>query len=177
MSQKIYPLGSTSRTLDPSGRSFVTVVGKHDKRITDADVNLIQDLQDFKRSKLTQNMVFSGALQAKPFQFNESQEQSFLVPAYDVMFNGEVVTIGGFNSADQTMNMVTLPAPNMWSYGSADDPAAIYVVYVELWYQALDPASGQGYFVDSNGIRWIYGMGCLGCAQSNLIADDVLDPF
>jgi hypothetical protein len=75
MSQKIYPLGSTSRTLDPSGKGFTTVVGKHDRRITDADINLIQDLQDLKRYLLTKNIVFSGALQASPFQFAETKQQ------------------------------------------------------------------------------------------------------
>jgi len=89
--------------LDPSGRSFTTVVGKHDKRITDADINLIQDLQDLKRYLLTENMVFSGALQAKPYIFNEAQEQVFLIPAFDVMFNGETVTLGGCRSTDLAM--------------------------------------------------------------------------
>ena len=177
MSQKIYPLGSTSRTLDPSGRSFTTVVGKHDKRITDADINLIQDLQDLKRYLLTENMVFSGALQAKPYIFNEAQEQVFLIPAFDVMFNGETVTLGGCRSTDLAMNKVVLPAPNPWSYGEGSDSAAIYVVFAELWYQALNPSNGQGYFVDVTGARWIYALGCIDCDPSNLIADDVLDPF
>ena len=34
-----------SRTLDPAGKSLLTVVALHDHEISDADVNLIQDLQ------------------------------------------------------------------------------------------------------------------------------------
>jgi hypothetical protein len=177
MSQKIYPLGSTSRTLDPSGKGFTTVVGKHDRRITDADINLIQDLQDLKRYLLTKNIVFSGALQASPFQFAETKQQVFVIPAFDVLFNGEVVTLGGFNSADLTINKVILPTPNSWSYGQTNDSASIFVVFAELWYQILDPGTGTGYSVDSNGARWIYAMGCIGCDSSNRIADDILDPF
>lgn len=178
MSKK-YP-STTSRTLDPANRSLATVVGQHDRRITDADINLIQDLQDYKRGGMVENMVFSGALQQKPFQFNTSLERSFFIPAFDVMFNGETVTIGGNHSADLTLNKVLLPLPNFWAYGQATDSAAIYVVYLELWYRSLNPADAagtSGYYIDENGIRFIYPNGCIDGDPSNLIPDDVLDPF
>lgn len=178
MSKK-YP-STTSRTLDPSNRSLATVVGQHDRRLTDADINLIQDLQDAKRTKVTENMVFSGATQLKPFAFNTSLERSFFVPTFDVLFNGEVVTIGGNLSADMTTNKVLLPTPHFWAYGQAADSAAIYVVYLEMWYRSLNPADAvgaSGYYIDENGIRYIYPNGCIDGDHSNLIPDDVLDPF
>ncbi len=180
MTQKKYPAAYTSRTLETANRSFTTVVGKHDKRLTDADINLIQDLQDYKRSRATENMVFSGALQHKPFSFKPSQERVFFVPAFDVMFNGEVVTIGGNLSADLSINKIMLPAPSFWAYGQAADPASIYVVYLELWYRALNPediAGSSGYYIDSTQQRFIYANGCINCDSSNLIPDDVIDPF
>jgi hypothetical protein len=179
---KKYPSTTTSRTLDPNHRSLTTVVGKHDKRITDADVNLIQDLQDYKRSKVIDNMVFSGALQHKPFVFDTSRENVFTVPAFDIMFNGEVVTIGGNKTTNLTENKVVLPNPSFWTYGQSADPAAIYVVYLELWYRSLNPEdalSSSGYYIDKNNVRWFYTNGCVDMAfdPETAIADDVLDPF
>ena len=172
---KRYPAASVSRTLDPTGRSFTTVVGKHDRRITDADINLIQDIQDLKDYKRTENEIFSGMLAYSPFVFNPTKENSFTIPAFDVMFNGEVVTIGGNKSADLTSNLVTIPAPS--STGPiAGEEAGLYVVYLELWYRGLDPATGDGYQVNGTQ-KFIYPNGCIECDASQLIPDDVIDPF
>ena len=37
-----------SRTLDPTGKSLRTIVGLHDHELSDADINLIQDLQKLR---------------------------------------------------------------------------------------------------------------------------------
>lgn len=180
MTQKKYPSSTTSRTLTPAQRSLTTVVGKHDHRLSDADINLIQDLQDHKRNKVLDNMVFSGVLKHQPFRFNPSQERVFFIPAFEVMFNGEVVTIGGSKSRNLQENRIELPQPREWSYGMASNPASVYAVYLELWYRSLnpeDPANNTGYFVDTDGTRKIYANGCIECDPRNLIPDDVLDPF
>lgn len=180
MALKQYPSGTTSRTLNPASRSLTTVVGKHDHRITDADINLIQDLQDYKRGKVLDNMVFSGALQRQPFRFNPSQERVFFIPSFEVVFNGEVVTIGGSKSRNLAENRIEIPAPKVWSYGQMTSPTSLYAVYLELWYRSLnpeDPSNNTGYFRDKDGTLKIYANGCIECHQANLIPDDVLDPF
>lgn len=172
---KTYPAASVSRTLDPSGRAFTTVIGKHDRRLTDADINLMQDIQALKDQKRVDNQIFSGALTYTPFVFNPTKENTFKIPAFDVMFSGEVVTIGGSFSADPTFNSVTLPAPSQ--LGAIDgEEASLYIVYLEMWYAVLDPASGAGYLANGNQL-YIYPNGCLDADVSNLISDDVIDPF
>lgn len=176
---KHYP-GATSRTLNPDQRSFQTVVAKHDKRITDADLNLIQDLRDWKTQRLVENTTFSGVLSDKPFSFNTSQEGVLYIPAMDVLLNGEVVRIGGSRSQDLGMNKVVFPTPKFWSYGQADSPLTLYVVLLEMWYRCLNPddaAGVSGYYIDGQGNRFIYANGCVDCDSANLLADDAIDPF
>jgi hypothetical protein len=173
---KSYPT-VVSRTLDPKEKSLVTVVGLHDHQLSDADVNLIQDLQDSKRYRLLNNQVPSGALTYKPLQFTPYNNSQFSVPAFDILFNGEVVTIGGNNSADLTNNVVNIPAPVFWTNGATTEPAKIYVVFLELWYASLDPTIPTGYSVDPNNNLFYYGNGCINADPANLIANDTIDPF
>ena len=176
---KTYPT-NVSRTLDPSGKSLITIVGLHDKQITDADINLIQDLQDSKHQRLLADQTTSGALTYFAIQFQPFLENVFYVPQYDVLFNGEVITIAGFQSADQTLNRVLVPAPAFWTLGVTDEPARIYVVFLELWYQALNPITGQGYYIDPvTNLKYFYPYGCVKPDSSNAenLPDDSVDPF
>src|SRR5271163_1643849 len=84
-----------SRTLDPNQKSLRTIVALHDHEISDADINLIQDLQDAKRADVLANMVSSGSLTYAPMQFTPTNPLVFTIPAFDVLFNGTVVTIAG----------------------------------------------------------------------------------
>ena len=117
---KTYPT-TVSRTLDPTGKALVTVVGQHDHKITDADINLIQDLQDKKRQDLLGEAT-SGGLTYAPFQFNPFSSNTFFIPAFDVLFNGEVVHIACNFSADQNLNRVVVPPPAS-TRGSRSAPA------------------------------------------------------
>lgn len=171
-----------SRTLDPASRSFVSVVGLHDKRLADADTNLIQSLQDWKRKQLLKDHVCSGALTYAPFSFSARtpsvQPLTFTVPAFDVLVNGDVVTIGGNGSSSLSENTVTLPAPIFWSPGSASPQASLYVVFLEFWYQRLDPATGLGYYKDpATGTLYVYPNGCVNAVSQNLLVNDTIDPF
>src|ERR1700739_5008577 len=141
-----------SRTLDPAGRSLRTVVGMHDHQLSDADVNLIQDLQDYKRHQTLENKsATSGCLTFAPMIFQPFVPNTFVIPAFDVLFNGEVVSIQGFNSTDLTQHRGALSPsqqPFFWTNGVTTEDAAIYVIFLELWYQSLDPTTGQGYYLD-----------------------------
>jgi hypothetical protein len=179
MQKKFYPASQISRSLDPSQKGFTTVVGRHDRRLTDADINLLQDVQDAKVKAILDNTLFSGVTSYKPFVFHDNVENTFTIPAFEVLFNGDIVTIGGFKSYDLGSNRVTIPKPSFWTYGqSLDNEMKIFVVYLELWYRHLDPESGEGYWVDpADGTRFFYPNGCIDTPKANLIADDVYDPF
>jgi hypothetical protein len=175
---------SVSRTLDPDGRSLLVVVGLHDHQISDADVNLIQSLQDYKRHLLLNDKsATSGCLTYAPMVFTPFVPNTFTIPAFDVLFNGEVVAIKGFNSADLTQNRVTLsPAqqPVFWTSGVTDEDARLYVVFLEIWYQALDPTTGQGYYLDPvTQLRYFYPYGCTSPDPVNAesMPDDSVDIF
>lgn len=176
---KTYPT-NVSRTLDPSGKSLITVVGLHDKQITDADINLMQDLQDSKRQRLLADQVTSGALTYQPLSFKPFLENVFFVNSFDVLFNGEVITVTGSQSTDQTLNRVLIPAPAFWTTGVVEEQARIYVVFLEIWYQALNPLTGQGYFIDPiTGLRYFYPYGNIQPDPSHAenLPDDSVDPF
>ena len=180
--QKTYPT-VVSRTLDPSGKSLVTVVGMHDRQITDADINLIQDLQDYKRQRLLNDQVTSGCLTYSPFQFATLVSNTFYVPSFDLLFNGEVITIQGNNSSALTLNAVSPPVPPpVWSPGTLEEDARLYIAFVEVWYQSLNPQTGQGYYTDpTTGLRYFYPYGGVNPVSTNAtlaaFLDDSVDPF
>lgn len=178
-------LSSTSRTLDPDKRSFTTIVGRHDKRLTDADINLIQDLQDLKRKKLVNAASYSGCLTAKPMLFNPFNELTFFMPAMEVLFDGDIVNVAGNAIADLSLNKIALPrtykglsTPLYWAPGTTSNADALgYVIYLELWYRCLDTDKGTGYYTAADGSKSFYAYGCTACDPANLIPDDVIDPF
>lgn len=172
----------SSRTLDPTGRSLVTVVGLHDKQLADAEINLIQSLQDFKRKQQTKDTVSSGCLTWSPFTYTArttgAQALTFSIPAFDALVNGDVVTVGGNNSTDPTKNVVTIPAPSFWSPGSSANPGSLYVVFLECWYQRLNPITGLGYYRNTtNNLLYYFPNGAINAAVANMIANDSIDPF
>jgi hypothetical protein len=172
-------LTTVSRTLDPAGKALVTVVGQHDHKFSDADVNLIQDLQDQKRASLLE-FTTSGGLSFSPFQFNPFSPNTFFIPTFDVLFNGEVIHIGGQQSADPNLNRVILPPPAFWAPGTPDEDARVYVVFLELWYQSLDSELGLGYHTDpSTGSLFYFPFGGVlpDASVATSIPNDVLDPL
>lgn len=172
---KTYP-NTVSRTLTPENKSLLTVIGRHDKRLTDAELNLIQDIQDYKRTKVLENTTFSGCLSAGPFMFDQTQTKYLKIPAFDVLFSGNVVTIGGNLSSNLALNSVYVPNPIQWDGGSLNDDASILVVYLEMWFKSLDPETGDGYAVIGTD-KFFYPNGCVDGAIDNLIPDDTIDPF
>jgi hypothetical protein len=181
MSMKQYP-STVSRTLDPRDRGLATIVGRHDRRLTDADVNLLQDLQDLKRSRVLENTSFSGVLSMAPFKFDTVVPNTFFIPSFDVLFNGEVVRIAGNKSQDLSQNVVRIPAPKSWIPGSTSGSgsvpdARIYTVYLEIWYKSLEPETNNGYALDANGRPCFFWGGNVDCDPSNVIPADEVDPF
>lgn len=172
---KTYP-STVSRTLTPENKSLVTVIGRHDKRLTDSELNLIQDIQDYKRIKVLENTTFSGCLSANPFMFDTTKSLSLQVPAFDVLFSGNVINVGGNKSANLGLNNIHIPVPPQWDGGSLNDDARILVVYLELWFKSLDPETGEGYAI-SGPNKYFYPNGCVDGDVSNYILDDTVDPY
>ena len=177
MSQVEYP-SVVSRTLNPTGLSYSHVTGLHDHKLSDADINLIQDVQDLKRTRLLADQTCSGVLGWAPFVFTTTPARGFNIPAFDALVNGELITVGGNLSVDLTSNLVYFPAPAFWTPGSASPAATIFIVFLEAWYQRLDPATGTGYYVNpSTGVQYVSINGCVNPASTNLVANDAVDPF
>lgn len=170
---KTYP-SAVSRTLQPSGRGLLTVVGQHDRPLSDADVNLIQDLQDLKRGLIVENMAPSGCLSASPFVFHTNTPNWFAIPAFDVLLRGEVIRVMGHRYPDLSLNKVELPDPTS---GLVD--GRVFVAFLEMWYTILDQESGQGFYVDEDGQRFIYPYGCVNADPIRLaeFPDDTVDPL
>lgn len=170
---KTYP-SAVSRSLQPSGRGLLTVVGQHDRPISDADVNLIQDLQDLKRSMLIESTAPSGCLTTSPFVFHTNTPNWFVIPAFDVLFRGEVIRVAGHRYPDASLNKIELPEPTS---GLID--GRVFVAFLEMWYAILDPESGQGFYLDEDGQRFIYPFGCVGADPIRLadFPDDTIDPL
>jgi hypothetical protein len=179
---KTYPISVVSRTLDPTQKSLTTVMGMYEHHLSDADVNLIQDLQDYKREKLLADEVVSGAVTWSPFQFTPQTANTFTIPAFDLLFNGQVVTIGGNLSSDITVNNIVLPAPQ----GQSTLGALAYVVFLQLRYTTLQDTTS--YYADSgNGLNYFFPNGCLTADMPDILSGnptltaellmDVVDPF
>lgn len=177
---KNYP-PTVSRTLDPTGLGFATVVGQHDRKLTDADINLIQDVQDLKRLSILDHTAPSGCLTLSPFRFKTFTEKVFEIPAFNVLFRGEVIQVAGSRTADLSLNRVEIGSPRAWAPGVGYDDGSIYVVFLEVWGKALNPSTGDGYYVNQNGARYFWPLGCVESDLSVVLRtqfqDNVPDPF
>ena len=174
-----YP-ASVSRTLFPDQHSIIQVIGQHDRQLSDADINLIQALAAVRTQKVLADNVTSGCLTYDPPVFTPKAANSFLLNAFDVLFNGEVVAVAGNLSTNLNQNRVVVPAPQSWQLGQTSQPAQIYIVFLELWYSALDANSGKGYYADpSTGQLFYYPFGCVTPDPANLelLPNDTIDPF
>lgn len=172
----IYP-AQVSRTLVPDMKALIRVIGLHDHQLTDADINLIEDLAAVRGRRVLADQTTSGALTYQPFNFVQG-ETEFFIPTFDVLFNGEVVAIAGNLSNDLTKNKVVIPAPQSWQLGQTTPQAFIYVVFLEMWYADLDATSGQGYYIN-NGAFYYWPFGNVTPDPSNLtlLPNDTIDPF
>lgn len=169
-----------SRTLSPNSKSLVTVVAMHDRQITDADINLLQDLQSYKSENLVKDHgVTSGGTTYAPFQYATSNPNTFFIPSFDVLFNNEIVSIVGQQSPDLTLNRIQTPVPAPLVPGNED--ARLFIVFLELWYRALNPITGAGYYQDplNPGPKYFYPYGGILPDPSNakILPDDSVDPF
>jgi hypothetical protein len=174
-----YP-AQVSRTLVPDQKALIRVVGLHDHQLTDADINLIQDLTAVRTSKVLADETTSGCLTYTPIVFTPTNENSFTIPAFDVLFNGQAITITGNLSADLARNRVVLPNPQSWQLGQTSPQAQVYIVFLEMWYANLDATSGLNYYINpANGNFYFYPYGCVTPDPSNLLLlpNDTIDPF
>lgn len=175
-----YP-AQVSRTLIPDQKALARVIGLHDHQLSDADINLIQDLAAVRTGKILADQTTSGCLTYQPFTITSQSQNTFAMPSFDVLFNGEAVTVAGNLSSDLTQNRVVLPAPQTWQLGQTTQQAQIYVVFLEMWYADLDTTPGgvKNYYVAPNGNLYYYPYGCVTPDPSNLtlLPNDTIDPF
>ena len=174
-----YP-SSVSRTLLADSKALIRVIAQHDRQLADADLNLVQDLTAIRTQKRLADQTTSGCLTYSPIMFTPQISNSFTIPAFDVLLNGEAVTIAGNLSTNLALNRVVIPQPQTWQLGQTSQPAQIFIVFLEMWYASVDVLTGQGYYTDPvSGQYYYYPFGCVTPDPSNLeiLPSDVVDPF
>jgi hypothetical protein len=180
MSDFSYPT-TVSRTLNPAKHSYRTIVALHDHELDDADYNLTQDIQDLKARRVIDNEATSGCLSYSPFVYSSNISLSFQIPEFDALIRGNVLHIAGNLSADPTKNQIVIPAPKYWTPGTAATSLQIYVVFLEAWQARINPdpqGNGTGFYTNPvTGVRYIYPEGCVNAVPSNMLANDIIDPF
>lgn len=173
-----YP-ASVSRTLVPDAKALIRVIGQHDRQLSDADINLLQDLVNLRGQQVLADTSTSGCATYQPYVFTPQNENTFLIPGFDVLLNGEIVHITGNRSSDLSVNKVVLPAPQNFQLGSTNQPAQIFIVFLELWYATLNPTSGAGYFTNQSGQLFYFPFGNTtpDPANQQILPNDTIDPF
>lgn len=128
-------LGANSTYLDPEGRSFESVVYRQDAPVSNAELNLNQEIQSFARQEALRAKMPSGFLTGDFFS-NDITNYTFGTTANTFGFDGEllahvngwVVPVEYTNSSTAKTNLLTLDAPPV-NLGTV----AADFVYLEVW--------------------------------------------
>jgi hypothetical protein len=140
-------LGANSTYLDPEGRSFESVVYRQDAPVSNAELNLNQEIQSFARQEALRSKMPSGFLTGDFFE-NTLTNYTFGTTPNTFGFDGElfahvngwVLPIEFTNSSTARTNLLELPAPpiNLGTIG-------VDFVYLEVWRALveIDPATAN----------------------------------
>lgn len=170
----------TTRTLESGQTGFKNVIFKPGKPPLESELNFVGDLsEDFSKSQL-QALSNSGFIQSPvgtheagydnlgaQFGINLTDTSNQLIlkclngSPFNVNILGDIIKLGGTNSADESQVVVTLPSPP--GAGSRED-----LVYLEVWYQQI-VSQGLGHRPAANEV-YAYGN-----VQSGLpgVTDDI----
>lgn len=152
-------ISTVSRHLDPTSRSWVSVVYQTGKSILDSELNLAQSIQDQRRAKSLPSGVLSeyptgsegGFVFYAPTDPNFEANQLVIEP-FHVNIGGQEVYVSATNDSGGTgFNYINLSAPSTPT-GTAPDIKRTDFVFLEVWRALVNPATNaSGYFrVNSN---------------------------
>lgn len=148
-------ISSTSRDLDPTNRSWVSVVYQSGKSILDSELNLTQSIANLPSMK----SIPSGFISEYPISTNEGgfifydstdgnfQANHLVIKPFYVNLSGHEVYISGTNDSNGTgYNYIDLGVPPNPT-GTAPDIKRTDFVFLEFWFALVNPATdATGWF-------------------------------
>lgn len=132
---------TTSRHLEATRRSWLSVVYQSGKSILDSELNLSQEISTARKYADTPSGVIThGDVSAV------STPNTLSIAAFTANVAGYEVFVGGTNSSNPLINLIELPEPDVQS-GSPPDVKRTDFVFLEVWKALVSPASpAKGYF-------------------------------
>lgn len=134
-------LGPQSFFLDSQGRSFETVVYRSDAPVSNAELNLNQEVQNTTRADVLKSMLPSGFVSSDLNSMVHANLKGSTSPNtlsfsgnLTVHVNGWVIPLEYTNTANSAENLIPLSAPPT-NVGSV----AVDFVYLEVWRALIDP--------------------------------------
>lgn len=152
---KFFPTGTVSRNLPPGERSFVEVVHQQSKRVTDADLNLAQDLRDEMRRRVEALRTPSGFVRGvthrasfddftfqPPWLPGPVLNPDFVANAFRMrklraVLAGFPLTVEFSNIDDDELNLIQLDDPPL-ATGAPPDVKRADFVFLECWFALVE---------------------------------------
>jgi len=162
---KYFPTGAVSRYLPPGNRSFTTVVFRAGKPVTDAALQLQQDVRDELRRRIACNTTPSGFVRGvtnrdsfldyifppaytgtPPVLNPDFTADAFQIRRQEVMIAGFPLTVEFANTDTENRNLVQLDSPPVIG-GAPPDVKRTDFVFLEAWFTLIeDSPNGIGSF-------------------------------
>jgi len=169
-------LGPDNTYLDPTEKSFETVVFKRGKPVSHAELNLIQDIQGNYNSETLRRLMPSGFLTGdfssnnyEDFEFGMEANTFELVGKPKVHVNGWIIPLEYTDTVDAGKNKIELPGP----IGGPDGNISVDFVFVEVWRSLVEanPSTDNKPALDK-----IWPHGNVLAPTATWLDDDLLDP-
>ena len=154
---KYYPPGAVSRYLVPGERSFVSVVKQFGMKITDAELNLDNDIRDDLRKRVSASSSPSGFIRnttnkdsfcdfffTAPFDDDYDAIPEFLANAFGMVKQGLIIagfplTLEFSNTDIVEQNIFQLADPPVKG-GASPDIKRTDFVFLEAWFTLIEPS-------------------------------------
>lgn len=168
-------LGPDNTYLDPTDKSFETVVFKKGKPVSHAELNLIQDIQGDYNAETLKRLMPSGFLTGD-FSSNNYEDYEFGVEANTfeligkpkVHVNGWIIPLEYTGTVDAGKNKIELPGPIATAGNISVD-----FVFLEVWRSLVEADPSTDNKPAANKI-WPHGN--VLAPSATWLDDDILDP-
>jgi len=139
---------STSRQLNSLNRAWVSVTYQSGRSVLDSELNLTQNISQLRKRISLPSGILSSYPPRDPnedFVFYTPDEVDFLpntlhLQAFVAHVAGYEIYVGGTQSEDPTLNIISLPSPTAAS-GTPPDPNTLNFVFLEVWKALVTPSS------------------------------------
>lgn len=136
---------STSRQLNPLNRAWLNVVYQSGRSVLDSELNLTQGINHLRKKKSTPSGVISSDDLRQDFVFYTPDDAEFIsntlhLRSFIAHVAGHELFVGGTNSADVDLNVISLPEPTA-ATGTPPEPTTLNFVFLEVWKALVTPTS------------------------------------